>query len=244
MQKVLLLGLLFFIWGQGVAQNDTLGRYDESNIVPLEISNEDIQTYLADDAFNYEIEKTDNSWWEAVKNWLYLILMWLFEGLFGIEQAVGYLASFLRILPYILLAILLFLIIRFFIKVNTRSLVYNQKNPNIVSLSEEEQIIKNEDIQQLIKDALAQHNYRLAIRYYYLSILKLLSERELIDWQQQKTNNDYIDELSSSRLASSFNRATLLYDYIWYGEFDIDKIRYTKAEAVFLTLKNSIATDV
>lgn len=244
MQRVLLLGLLFLIWYQGPAQNDTLVQYDKSNIAPLEISKEDLQTYLEDDAFNYEIVKADNSQWEDIKNWIYNWLLHFFEWLFGVEQAVGYLAVFFRILPYILLGILLFLIARFFIKANTRSLVYNQKNPNIVSLSEEERIIKDEDIQQLIKDALAQHNYRLAIRYYYLFILKLLSEKELIDWQRQKTNDDYIHELSNSKLKNPFSQATLLYDYIWYGEFDIDQTRYTKAEDVFITLKKNIATDV
>ena len=244
MQRILLLGLLFLIGYLGTAQNDTLVKYDDSSIVPLEISQEDLQTYLDDDAFNYEIVKADNSWWDAIKNWLYNLLMSFFEALFGVEQAIGYLAVFLRILPYILLGVLLFLIVRFFIKANTRSLIYNQKNPNIVSLSEEERIIKNEDIQQLIKDALAQHNYRLAIRYYYLYILKLLSEKELIDWQRQKTNDDYILELSNSQLKTPFSQATLLYDYIWYGEFDIDQTRYAKAERVFATLKKTIATDV
>jgi len=116
----------------------------------------------------------------------------------------------------------------------------NRKNPNVVSLSEDEHIIKNEDIQQLIKNALIDKNYRLAIRYYYLYILQLLSEKELIDWQQQKTNDDYIEELSKSNLKNDFGKATLLYDYVWYGEFDIDQERYQKAEVVFTSLKNAI----
>ncbi|MEM9648227.1 MAG: DUF4129 domain-containing protein [Bacteroidota bacterium] len=243
MQKIWLLVLLLLIWQKGSAQNDSLVKQDRSDIVPLEISKDDLKTYLEDDAFNYEIVKTDNSWLDAIKNWFYNLLIGFFEWLFGVEQAVGYLAVFLRFLPYILLAILLFLIIRFFIKANTRSFIYSQKNPNLVVLSEEERIIKTENIQELIKEALAQKNYRLAIRYYYLFILKILSEKELIDWQLQKTNDDYIRELSGSALKSPFSKATLLYDYIWYGEFNIDHERYTKAENIFVSLKNAIGSN-
>ncbi|MCL6266462.1 DUF4129 domain-containing protein [Flagellimonas myxillae] len=244
MRKLLLLGVFMLIWNQVLAQNDTLVKYDSSQRAPVEIAQEDLQTYLDDDKFNYEIVKAENTWWDNFKNWLYNQFLKIFEWLFGVEEAVGALGSFLRILPYILLAVLLFLIIRFFVKSNTQSLVYSEHNPNTVSLSEDERIIKTEDIQQLIRNALADKNYRLAIRYYYLHVLKLLSEQELIDWQLQKTNDDYINELGNSALKSSFSRATLLYDYIWYGEFNIDQERYSKAEKVFVSLKNSIAADV
>ncbi|WP_431124537.1 DUF4129 domain-containing protein [Flagellimonas flava] len=244
MQKWIVFVVFLSICILTFGQNDTLVKHDDANIVPLEISEEHLKPFLEDEAFNYEIIKTDNSGWDNFKDWMYNILLQIFEWLFGVEAAVGAVASFLQILPYILLGILLFLIIGFFVKANTRSLIYTQKNPNIVSLSEEERIIKTEDIQQLIRDALAQNNYRLAIRYYYLFILKLLTERELIEWQLQKTNDDYIAELSNSQLKTPFSRATLLYDYIWYGEFNIDQDRYTKAEQVFVTLKNAIATDV
>lgn len=240
MQKVRFLVVLLLVWQRSMSQNDTLVRYDATDVVPIDITQEDLKPYQEDEAFNYEVVKADNTWWDAVKNWFYNLLIGFFEWLFGVEQAVGYLAAFLKILPYILLAILLFLIIRFFIKANTRSLIYTQNNPNLVSLSEEERIIKNEDIQKLIKDALAQNNFRLAIRYYYLYILKLLTERELIDWQLQKTNDDYINELIPKELKSPFSRATLLYDYIWYGEFNIDQERYAKAEQVFDSLKKTI----
>ena len=38
---------------------------------------------------------------------------------------------------------------------------------------------------------------------------------ELIDWQQQKTNDDYMAELSDSSFKNDFGKATLLYDYVW-----------------------------
>ncbi|MEM7486679.1 MAG: DUF4129 domain-containing protein [Bacteroidota bacterium] len=244
MLKKLFLGFVLLYWVNSFSQNDSIVNYDTSEITPFEISKEDLRTYQEDESFDYEVAKVEKTWWDDVKNWFYSVLRRFFEWLFGVDEAVGYLAYFLKIVPYLLLAVLLFLIIRFFIKANTRSLIYSQQNPNLVDLSEEERIIKTQDIQKLIKEALSKNDYRLAIRYYYLFILKLLSERELIEWQLQKTNDDYINELSGSSLKNAFAKATLLYDYIWYGEFAIDQQNYSKAEAVFTSLKKSIATDV
>lgn len=241
MRNLSVLLFALFFWTNCFAQNDSIVRYDTSDIRPLEITQEDLQDYLDDEAFNYEVIQTENGWWDGVKNWFYNLIRRFFEWIFGVDSAAGYLAVFFKILPYLLLAVFLYLVVRFFVKVNTQSLTYNEKNPNTVTLSEEERIMKTEDIQQLIKDALEAKNYRLAVRYYYLFILKLLSERELITWQLQKTNDDYMDELSGSNLKNDFNRATLLYDYIWYGKFDIDHDGYTKVEHVFAALKNSIA---
>ena len=225
-------------------QDSTIIKYDDQPISVIEITEEQLEPYRGDDKFNYEIEKEENSWWEGVKNWFYNMLRRFFEWLFGVDAAPSYIAVFLRYIPYFLLGILLFLLIRFFIKANTKNILFSKSNENTVLLSEEERIIKTEDIQSLIRQALEEKNYRLAIRYYYLFLLKLLTERELIAWEMQKTNDDYINELSKSNLKPLFKKVTMLYDYIWYGEFQIDGDTYERAKNNFDQLKNSIATDV
>jgi hypothetical protein len=160
--------------------------------------------------------------------------------LFGVEKATGFLALFFRLIPYILLGILLYILIKFFIGANARSLLQAQKSKGAVSLSEEERIIKNEDITQLIKEALKVGDYRLAVRFYYLYILQLMTEKELIVWQLQKTNDDYIEELIKAKLQGPFKDLTYLYDYIWYGNFPIDQASFLTAEKKFLSLKKNI----
>jgi len=222
-------------------QDSTTVKYDDARIAPVDISEEDLKKYHEDSKYNYTLEKADNTWWDDFKNWAYLKLVRLFSWLFGGAKAVGYLAVFLKMIPYLLLALLIFILIKFFLKVNAQRLAFSKENKNTVSLSEEEHIIKNEDIQQLIKNALADKNYRLAIRYYYLHILKLMSEKELIDWQLQKTNVDYEKELVGSNFSDPFKTITRLYDYVWYGGFEIDETKYKRAETEFDSLQNSIA---
>jgi len=101
-------------------------------------------------------------------------------------------------------------------------------------------LIKNEDLSVLIQKAIEQKNYRLAIRYYYLLALQKLSKHEFIEWQQEKTNEDYIKEIKQSLLKSKFSSSTYLYDFVWYGNFDINELEFAKAEAEFNELNKLI----
>lgn len=234
----LLLLNLFSLSGQ---QDSTAVRYDTDRLDVQEISDEDLSTYQNDPKFDYEVVKTKNpTWWDDFKIWVGNLFEQLFEWIFGIEEAAGMLALFLRIIPYLLLALLLFLLIRFFLNVNASAPDGKHQNKAFVGLSEEEHIIKNEDIQALIHKALAAKNYRLAIRYSYLHSLQLMSDKELIDWQMQKTNHDYLAEIEKPDLQKSFSRITRIYDYIWYGDFAIDEAKYQKAETVFLQLQKML----
>ncbi len=228
------------VCGIHAQQDSAQVQYDNSELQLQQISDDDLQTYREDPKFDYELEKVELTWWDNFKTWLGNLVSRFFEWLFGTEKAGTYLSFFFQILPYILLGILLFLLIKFFLNVNSRSLLYSKDNESVVSLSEEEHIIKNEDINELIQKAIKDKNYRLAIRYYYLLILKQMSEKELINWELQKTNDDYINELEKEAIRAPFSHITRLYDFIWYGDFPIDETNYVKAENKFSALRKTL----
>ena len=242
MQRILLVCYLCFVFAPSLwGQQDSLEvHYDDAPITSKKISEKDLQTYRDDPSFNYEVATAQRTWWDDFKAWVGNQLLRFFEWVFGGENAVGYLAVFLRIIPYILLGILIFILIKFFLKVNANTLWQAKKDDAYVSLSEEEHIIKNEDIQELIRKALAERNFRLAVRYYYLFTLQLMTDKNLIDWQLQKTNDDYLKELKGTRLQEPFRTITRLYDYIWYGNFDLDEVKYMKAESAFVQLQKTL----
>ncbi len=243
MPKGLLYLTVFLLSLSSFCQKDSLAlNYDKTKIVQKEISAQDIEVYKNDPNFNYEVVQNDApEWWIAFKNWAGNLLIRFFEWLFGVNKASGALNLFLEFLPYVLLAVLLFILVKFFLNVNARAISYAKKNQATMAMSEEEHIIKNENIQKLIQEALANDNYRLAVRYYYLFILQIMTEKELIDWQIQKTNEDYLKELKQERLQHPFKDITRLYDYIWYGEFPMDHEKYQKAESSFSTLKQLLS---
>ncbi|WP_024480079.1 DUF4129 domain-containing protein [Cellulophaga baltica] len=241
MSRLLFLFLIFCAFLVPVqAQQDSLVRYDDTRLTVKEITKDDLSTYQGDPDFNYEEKVKEASWLDDVWAWFQNILKRIFEWVFGIDAAVGPLAFFLKLLPYLLLSFLIFLLIRFFINANLRNQNNSATNANSVGLSEEENIIKNENIDDLIANAVANKEYRLAIRYSYLMILKLLTDKDMIQWELQKTNSDYLNELTQNQLKTPFKASTRLYEYIWYGDFTIDEPKYQKAALAFATLKKSI----
>lgn len=240
MRNSFLIGLLcvFCCITLRAQDNSATIKKDTADISPVQIDESQLEQFRNNPDFDYkEAIATAPDWWVSFKNWISTIFIKFFEWLFGVEKAAGAFSVFLQVLPYALLVLLLFILIKFFLSVNARAVMHAKKNQAIVALSEEEHIIKNEDIQQLIEKALGQKDYRLAVRYQYLYMLQLMSEKEFIVWELQKTNDDYKLELQKQELVQPFATSTRLYNYFWYGEFPIDETKYKKAEAKFLSLK-------
>ncbi|MBQ4822404.1 DUF4129 domain-containing protein [Aquimarina sp. MMG016] len=202
--------------------------------------NQKIEEFQADDAFNYtEYEEPDNAW-TRLKKWFGQIITKFIKWLFGVDEVSGFWLVVLQILPYLIVIGVIFLLIWLFMKVNPSDMLFEKQKAPQVELTEDEDIIQNQDIQQLIQQALQNKNYRLAIRYYYLFVLKKLSDQEIIAWESQKTNMDYIKELSDDSLKNQFKVITRLYDFIWYGSFEVDENSYQQAEKEFKSMTNTI----
>ncbi|WP_276165895.1 DUF4129 domain-containing protein [Zobellia alginiliquefaciens] len=239
----LLLLILCCVGGTSAQQDSLRIAYDTVPLQVKTISEKELSKFYEDAAFQYEASETDPTWWDDFKSLLANIMLRIFEGIFGVDEASGILALVIRIFPYVLLGILIYILIRFFLNINSTSLKQAKANAALVSLSEEEQIIKNENIHDLIEQALAQKDYRLAVRYSYLHVLKLMSEKELITWEPQKTNDDYLQEISKTNLQKPFTAITRLYDFTWYGDFHISEIDYQKAKRTFLSIEQTIGTN-
>ena len=100
--------------------------------------------------------------------------------------------------------------------------------------------IEHADIHALIKHAEDENNFRLAIRYYYLLVLKTLSLKKHIKFEDDKTNSEYLNEISEKPFSKTFEYTSYLYNYIWYGKFTVDLKQYNKAKSNFLTLLNQV----
>jgi hypothetical protein len=96
------------------------------------------------------------------------------------------------------------------------------------------------DFSKLISMALANKNYRLAIRYQYLQLLQKMSLKGIIEFTPDKTNHEYVTELAGKSYKKDFAAITLQYEYAWYGEFEIDEHTYEKVQQVFKKLNNIV----
>jgi hypothetical protein len=99
-------------------------------------------------------------------------------------------------------------------------------------IAEEETGIETGDIftinyQHEIDKAVEQNNFRLAVRLRFLRLLRDLSDKNIIQYKQDSTNFDYLVQLRKSALYADFFRLARNYEYSWYGQFEIDKAKYS-----------------
>lgn len=84
-----------------------------------------------------------------------------------------------------------------------------------------------------IAKALKKKNYRKAVRFHYLMLLKTFSDKEIIEWEPDKTNTEYQAEIEAGGFGKTFKKLTLIYEYVWYGDFSVNKSFYNKTSEDF-----------
>ena len=134
-------------------------------------------------------------------------------------------------MPWFIGAIVLYIILRtvFDLDVNFWKKKSNSKKV-AKKLIYEDDDIHEVDLNKLLKEALENQNYRLAVRYYYLLILRGLSSKKMIDYHKDKTNAEYLFEIQEEKLRTQFSTLSYIYTYVWYGEFPVDENSFKKAE--------------
>lgn len=95
---------------------------------------------------------------------------------------------------------------------------------NFTDLTED---LNTVNFEQKISEALKFNDFRTAVRWHYLKILFLLDKKQLIVFAPFKTNIDYTYELKNDTYKTSYKKLSRIYEYIWYGQFDINQSSYT-----------------
>lgn len=244
MQKILYFIFLLTTFLQSYAQNKTLHvqidtvQIEESLLIDEEL----MQEIKEKNEFNYEQYVSEESWWENFTIWLSKKWNQLLETIFGDIQPDSFVYFLTQILPYIIVGGVLIFIIWLFIKLNPGQNVLAKAESNQIFFSNEEELIKTKDLVQLKEDALQKKNYRLAVRYWYLQILQQLDKRNLIEYQFEKTNTDYAEELQHKDFVISFKQTTNYYNFAWYGGFEINEMQFQKVNRLFQQLQQQIST--
>lgn len=234
------------------AIEETVIQYDStSQKTPLSLDKETLEEYKNDSDFNYKPTQEADNWWTQLLDWISNVWskFWRWVGniwrsfwnLFIDDAENSTLWAFvINVLPYLILLTLIAFVVWLFFKLNPGAKLLHSKTKPDIFFSEDEEIIRTRDIKKLIEKALDKKQYRLAVRYYYLLILKELTEAELIDYEFDKTNSDYFTEITSEAINTGFRKATVLYDYIWYGNFTVTEEDFRKAQRTFNALEKSI----
>lgn len=225
---MLLLGLIFF----SITLCAQLRSAADSSVVAERHFNvEEIVNLKKNKNFQYETQAMEPpSLWDRFWAWIWE----KYDEIMKTEAG----RITLKTIFWILLLLAVALFFYKVVQMNRASLF--SRDPGKINYTVEQENIHEIDFDRSLAEAVAAQNYRIAVRLWYLQLLKILSDKKLIEWQINKTNRTYINELKDTSLVQAFKKITALFEAVWYGNKDIDEKDFEEINAQFQTFKNSI----
>tara|TARA_R110002072_G_scaffold302685_1_gene487365 strand:+ start:68046 stop:68801 length:756 start_codon:yes stop_codon:yes gene_type:complete len=187
--------------------------------------------YLSQEEYIYEEIEQEKNWLQRAKLWLNNKWISFLEQIWGGAELSKFWQVLLQLAPYVFLLALMGLLVWLSLKYSSGASA--DDGIRISPLSADEVLLKSDNLKALSEEALESQDFRLALRYRYLLVLQHLIERKLIIWKSSKTNFDYQKELAESPFRAPFTEVTRIYNFVWYGHFDLDAKAYGELEQAF-----------
>lgn len=151
-------------------------------------------------------------------------------------------SDILRVMAYVcIIGVILFIL--YAVTKNIKPGSPRLKNSDEIDTSAHVENIEDLDVNSLLRKTIADGNFRLAVRLYFLGLLKELNEQGIILWKKDKTNHDYLSELSIKDFHyDEVRRLTLAYEQVWYGEHRLTTESYQQLFAEFEKLHQKFNT--
>jgi hypothetical protein len=215
-------------------------KYSEKDIqidadtVEAKTFSKNFKKKYTDSDFVYEQKTPEKTFWDNFKEWLASIFRKLFT-FSNPEASINFVALLLQIIAALVIIIVIYLIVKTLINKEGQWIFGKNSQKRTIYYSENEKNIHLLDFEKLIKESIQSGEKRIAVRYYYLWLLKVMAQNRYIEWDIEKTNSDYLYELQRPAHKEEFTYLSYLYNYIWYGEFAIDETSFLKTQNRFKT---------
>lgn len=140
-----------------------------------------------------------------------------------------------QIIGFVLIAALLIFIL---LKLFGKGLFSNKKVDVVLktTLQELDERPMETDLERFLREALENRDFRLAIRIYYLMLLKTLHDKNFIEWKKNKTNMDYLAEVNKHPSYPRLSNNTVMYEFIWYGEKTLGESQFNLIRSSYIDL--------
>jgi Domain of unknown function (DUF4129) len=206
--------------------------YDSSNVVVRHMSDSAVNAYKKDPDFDYmSTHLSGESLYSRFMRWLARIFYSVGENRFW--------SAFLKILLYLGCGTLVIFAIIKIAGLSENAIRSTSGSDEGVDYSVTHDDIYAINFNEAIQKAIADKQYRFAVRLLYLKSLRGLADKELINWKINKTNYQYLSELESAAAHQPFKSLTRAYEYIWYGELPINESQFNELHKQFIHFSNS-----
>lgn len=88
------------------------------------------------------------------------------------------------------------------------------------------------ELDHLLQKAITDKKYDLAVRYYFLIYLAGLQDKKLITYHKDKTNAEYIGELTDEHM-SVFLSLSYHFEYMWYGKKHLEDAEFEQVQQLY-----------
>ena len=133
-------------------------------------------------------------------------------------------------------ALVLFIIYNLFL---SEGIFGSRSAKKAIQLADEDDTRLVIDYEALLRKAYADENWRFAMRFLFLKTLQKLNKNEMINYAVNKTNSAYLKELPVIK-RNDFASLSLYYEYVWYGNVEIEKTVFDTIENKFNNFLNKI----
>ena len=243
MNKTILILLLFLNFNLGAQDTLAIDKkekivFTQKNIIvdSAEIKGKSLdknfKNKYTDTAFVYEFKTPEKNAWDRFKEWLAQFFKNIFHFTDG-KSAVTFVDILLKVIAVLIVVGVIYMIVKAIMNQEGQWIFGKNSDKKIINYDEIEKNLHLVDFEKLIQKSLKSGENRLTIRYYYLWMLKKMSEKQIIEWDIEKTNSDYLYEIKSQDLKEEFAYLSYLYNNIWYGEFELDEATFEKAKNAF-----------
>ena len=164
------------------------------------------------------------TFWDYVKYYFWKLI----SRILGNESS----TNWLYIIIFILLIAGIILVVVKMLGIDVSGIFYQKPAVKLTGTVFDEDLHHSE-YEKMLDDALSTQQFRLAVRILYLLTLRKLVDHGQIQWQPDKTNHSYLNEITSQALREYFSNLTRSYEFVWYGDFDITRDHYKYVEKDF-----------
>lgn len=193
---------------------------------------EKFQSKYKSEEFDYSTIKPRESLWEKMKKRISALLRSIFGEVDPLKSA-NYAEIILRFLAIVIIGLVIYFLLKFLLS-KDGNFFFGKKNKKLnIADQDLKENIHEINFPESINNFERKKDYRSAIRYQFLFILKKLSDKKSIEWNPEKTNKDYLAELKDKNQKSSFKDLVYIFNNVWYGEFEVNEQSYLRFKDQF-----------